>query len=125
MANPLKGEVELVAGDKSYVLKFSVDAICSLEERLDKGFPAIAVDLQQPHKLTISLVRQLLHASLNEAHPEITLKEAGELIIPAGGMVVVLDKVSAAISAAFPAPAEARGTSRPPKRLKGQTGLNS
>lgn len=125
MANPLKGEVELLVGDKSLILRFSVDAICSLEERLGKGFPAIAGDLQDPAKVTITLVRHLLHAGLSEFQPDITLKEAGELIVPAGGMVKVLEQVSKAITAAFPQQAEASGTRRPPKRLNGRTGVTS
>lgn len=122
MANPLKGEIELIAGDQPYKLRFSIDAICSLEERLGKGFPAIAAELQKPQQMTLGMVRHLLHASLTEAHPDITLKEAGELIVTGGGMVIVLEKVSEAITAAFPSPAEARGTIRPPKRPKGRTG---
>ncbi len=122
MANPLKGEVELIAGDKPYTLRFSIDAICSLEERLGKGFPAIAVELQKPEKMTIVMVRHLLHASLTESHPDITLKQAGELIVTGGGMVIVLGKVSEAIAAAFPSPAEASGTTRPRKRPKDRTG---
>lgn len=123
-ANQHKGEVELVAGDKTYVLRFSVDAICTLEERLDMGFPAIAQELSDPSKIRISMVRHLLHASLADAHPEVTLKQAGELIGTAGGMAGVLEKVSEAITAAFPTQ-EASGTKRPRTRLNGQTGLRS
>ena len=119
MANSLKGEVELEAAGKSYVLRFSVDAICSLEERLGKGFPVIANEMQDPLTVTLSMVRHLLHAALHEAQPEMTLIQAGELITQAGGMVKVLGKVSEAIAAAFP---EASGTRRPPKRVKGRTG---
>lgn len=125
MANPLKGEIELVAGEVIYTLKFSIDAICSLEERLGKGFPVIAIEMQDPRRMTLGMVRQLLHASLGEMHPEVTLKEAGELIVEAGGMVEVLGKISAAINAAFPARAEASGTRRPPKPPKGRTGSSS
>lgn len=122
MANPLKGEVELRAGEQTYIIRYSVNAICELEDCLGKGFPAIAADLQKPDKLTISTVRHLLHVGLTEAHPQMSLKEAGELIVPAGGIVVILEKVSAAITLAFPQPEEASGTNRPRTRPTARTG---
>lgn len=124
MANPIKGEIELLARDKTYILRFSIDAICSLEERLGKGFPAIAAEMADPSRITISLARHLLFAALSEKQPDITLKEAGELIAGAGGMVEVVTKVSEAISAAFP-DAEARGTKSPRKRAGNRTGSPS
>lgn len=121
MVNSLKGEIALPVGESTYIIRYSVDAICSLEDRIGKGFPAIAADLQNPDKVTISLVRQLLHAGLAEAHPELSLKDAGNLIVPAGGLVNVLEKVSQAILVAFPQ-AEASGTRRPRRKPTAQTG---
>jgi len=125
MANSLKGEVDLIAGDRTYVLRFSIDAICALEERLGKGFPAIAAEMQDPAKLTLGMARHLLHASLREHQPDITVKEAGELIVPAGGMIAVLEKVSAAINAAFQTTTEERANKRPTIRRKNRIGSTS
>lgn len=119
MANPHKGEIELQAGDESYVLRYSIDAICTLEDQLDKGFPAIAAEMGNPDKMRISSVRQVLLAGLRENHPQITLKQAGELIVSAGGAVVVLGKVAEAFAAAFPE-TEASGTKSPRPRANGR-----
>lgn len=119
MANPHKGEVELKAGDATYVLRYSIDAICSLEERMDKGFTAIAAEMSDPDRMRVTTVREVLLAGLQENHPEVTLKQAGELILAAGGAIVVLGRVSEAFTAAFPN-AEASGKPSPRKRANGQ-----
>ncbi|MGY3359745.1 hypothetical protein ACVWZK_006408 [Bradyrhizobium sp. GM0.4] len=112
--NPHKGEVELKAGDASYTLRFSIDAVCSMEESLGRGFPAIVTDLADETKMSISTIRHVLHAGLLESHPEMTLKEAGELILTAGGAAVVLGKISDALGKAFPA-AEGKTQADPPR----------
>jgi hypothetical protein len=119
MPNPHKGEVELKAGDVSYVLCFSIDAICSLEDDLDKGFPAIAADMADAAKMRVSTVRTILRAGLREHHPELTLKQAGELIVTAGGAITVLGKIAEAFTAAFPSQ-EASGTKSPRQRANGR-----
>ncbi len=115
MANPHKGEVELKAGDETYVLRYSIDAICDLEERLGKSFPVLASEMADPTKFSVGLVRNVLHAGLCEKHPDISVKQAGELILSAGGLIAVMEKVSAAFAAAFPK-SEASGTPRPQNR---------
>lgn len=117
MANIHKGETELKSGDETYVLRYSIDAICSLENKLDKGLPVIALEMGDPAKMRLSMIREILLAGLRENHPDITLKEAGELIVSAGGAVVVLGKIGEAFSASFP---EASGTKSPRKRANGQ-----
>lgn len=119
MANPHKGAVELNAGDQTYVLRYSIDAICSLEDRLDKGFPAIVAEMSSPSTMRLSAVREVLLAGLQEHHPEITIKQAGELIITAGGAIVVLGKVNEAFAAAFPE-AEASDKKSPRQRANGR-----
>lgn len=119
MANPHKGVVELKAGEATYVLRYSIDAICSLEERLDKGFPAIVGEMSNPSTMRLTAVREVLLAGLQEHHPEITLKQAGELIVTAGGAVVVLGKVNEAFAAAFPE-AEAGDKKSPRQRANGR-----
>lgn len=119
--NQHKGEIELKAGDKSYVLRFSIDAICTLEEKAGKSFPTLASEMSDPDKFTVTLVRSILHAGLTERHPDITLKDAGEIIIAAGGMVEVMGKVGEAFEAAFPK-SEASGTPRPPNRATRRAG---
>jgi hypothetical protein len=110
--NPHKGEVELKAGEQVYTLRFSIDAICSLEAASGKPFSVTAMEMADPAKASMTLVRMLFHAALQEKHPDLSLKDAGELIIPAGGMAKVTEKVFEAFARAFPE-AEASGTPRP------------
>lgn len=119
MANPHKGDVELKAGDETYILRYSIDAICSLESRLDKGFPQIAAEMSRADTMRLSVVREVLWAGMLEHQPEITIKQAGELIVSAGGAVVVLGKVNEAFAAAFPE-AEAGSTKSPRQRANGR-----
>lgn len=112
--NPHKGEVELPAGDHIYTLRFSIDAICSLEAATGKAFTVTAMEMADPSKASMTLVRMLFHAALIEKHPDLSLKDAGELILPAGGMAKVTEKVFEAFALAFPEP-EAIDNARPPK----------
>ena len=121
MTNPHKGEVELKAGDQVYTLRYSIDAICSLEGTVGKGFAVIATEMSDVSKMTLTMVRQVLHAGLQERHPDVSLKQAGELIIGAGGAAVVTLKISEAFGRAFPDP-EASGTPRPPNRAARRAG---
>lgn len=125
--NPHKGEVELKAGDQVYVLRYSIDAICAIEEKLGKNFLRIVAEMQNPATMTVTMMREVLHAGLAERHPELTLKEAGEMLVAAGGVVGAMKKVNEAFGAAFPQ-AEASGTPRPLNRAdrrKAGTGPNS
>jgi hypothetical protein len=115
MANPHKGDIELQAGEQTYTLRYSVDAICELEDRLDKSFPVIAMEMTDPVKRRLSVVREVLRAGLREHHPDISLKEAGELLVAAGGAPLVLAKIDQAFMAAFPQ-AEASDKPSPRKR---------
>lgn len=115
MANPHKGEVELKVEDETYVLRFSIDAICALEEAVGKGFPRITLELANPMSVSVSLMRHVLHAALAECHPKVTLKQAGDLIVPAGGIAAVMKRVDAAIKAAFPEAEGGGDTASPPE----------
>lgn len=104
MINPHKGEVAFEANGQRYVLQFSIDAVCTLEGETGKGFVALVEELEQNPSLT--LMRQLLWAGLLERHPDITLKEAGELIPAAGGLVGAMDLFNKAFTAAFEKPGD-------------------
>ena len=120
MANPIKGEVEFEADGVTYTLRFTVDAMCRLEEETGKLFQELAADLADPKRIGISRVRQVFWACLQDRHEGVTLKEAGELIAKAGGMAGAVDLISLAMVRAFPQ--EAKGTARPPKPGRVRTG---
>lgn len=101
MANPVRGEVAFKVADAEYTLKFSTNAICELEERLDKGLNVIVANMER-----LSTVRALLWAGLKAKHPDITMAQAGE-IIDRCGMAQATEVIGQALTAAFPPPKEA------------------
>ena len=123
MANPLKGEVELVVVDSEtdaetiYIMRLSIDAIVHAETVLDKGINDMLPTLDR-----IGTLRALLWASLLEHHPEVLLLDAGELIVAAGADVV-MGKIAEALKAAFPE--QKAGTARPRTAAKSGTGKAS
>ena len=115
MANKERGEVTVEADGKTYTLRFSIDAMCQMEDVTGKGVVAITQEFADPAKIRMATARAALWAALHEQHPELTLMQAGELIPKAGGLQVVLNKVSEAILLAFPT---TEGTARPQKAAK-------
>lgn len=102
MANVHNGEVDLIVGDRKFLLQYTIDQIVALETRTGHSLTMLAIMLSNPATMTVGLVREVLLGGLLEKQPDITLKEAGELIRPAGGMTVVLSKAMEAMSHAFP-----------------------
>lgn len=113
MPNPHRGDVEFVPG---YILNYSIDAICVLEEATGKTLLELSGELRNIKTVKMSLVRQIIHAGLIEKHPTITLKEAGELILAAGGSIPALVKVSEALAAGLPG--SAPGAPPSPRRRR-------
>lgn len=100
--NPHKGEVVFDAGGQAYTMRFSIDAICALEEETGKGVVLLSEELSDPAKLRMSLVRQVVWAGLRDAHPELTVKQAGELIASSGGLSNMVERIGRAFQLAFP-----------------------
>jgi hypothetical protein len=119
MPNPHKGEVAFEAEGKTYTLRFSIDALCNLEEAAGKGFASIAIELSDPEKMSVSLLRKVLWAGLIEHHPDLDVRAAGELILAAGGAVVVLGQIEKAFTAAFPEDPEKGARPQTPGRPNG------
>lgn len=107
MANKHKGEVAFEADGKSYTLRYSIDAICALETASGKGVVALVGDLLNPATMSLTLARKVLWAGLQDAHPEITEKDAGELIVHAGGLGKIVSLFNDAFATAFPEAAKA------------------
>lgn len=101
MANPARGEVAFTVADTEYTLKYSTNAICELEDRLNAGLNTIV-----GHMDRLSTVRGMLWAGLRAKHPDITIQQAGE-IIDKCGMIAATEVIGKALKAAFPPPDEA------------------
>jgi hypothetical protein len=111
MAGNVKGEVRFEAEGASYTLVFTIDALCALEDRVNKSVEQIGAEMGKSPRL--SLLRALFHAGLREYQPSISEKKAGEIMQGIG-----LDKAGALIGEAFTAAfanPEAETAEVPPK----------
>ena len=119
MGNPMKGEVDFVAGDMAYTLVFSINALCSLEERLGVGVAEIGA--QMGESMRIGTLRTIFWAGLVTRH-DVTEEQAGDIITQIGP-----NEASQLIGKAFAAafPEAAKGTGRPQKAAGLGTGRAS
>lgn len=125
MANPHRGHVDLEAGSEVYRLVFNTNAICELEDRLDKPAQAIFAGLApdengKPREIRFGVIRDLLWAALREYHEDVTPKGAAR-IIDECGPADVLNAIQEALTLAYPEPEES-ASDRPTKRRKAGTG---
>jgi hypothetical protein len=100
--NPLKGETPFEAGGSTYTLVLDVDALCTLENKLDKSLVDIVNSLNRSPRL--GFIRSMLWAGLQTHHKGITEKAAGDLIPLMGGLPGAAGKIGEAISNAFSPP---------------------
>jgi len=115
MANAVRGQVSLKAGDTTYTLSLSANAICELEDATGKDISDIAEAFNKG-SVSMKSIRSLVWAALQDQHHEIDLKGAGD-VITAAGMARCVEAIGHAFKAAFP---EAEGSgSRPPKAKAG------
>lgn len=123
MANPHKGEVEFEAVGKTYKLRYSTNAICELEDKLDRSFTSIARDIvdaaKQPEKVRFGTLRAIFWAGLQDCHPDLSVKDAGDLMVEVGGVAEAMQLISEAFVLAFPAQEETKG-GRPTQLKKGR-----
>jgi len=118
MANPLRGEVDLVAGETTYTLRMSINEIVQLETLLDMGVMEISSMLGEAGNPRLGAWRAALWAALQGHHKGTTLEDAGEIIAQAG-FANVMAKVGEALQAAFPAP---EPETKPSPRVAGRRG---
>lgn len=122
MANPHRGQVPLVAGEATYTLSMSINAMCALEDHLGRPIGEIMLEMYavqaNPARLSVKLPRAVLWAALQDHHSEIDEAGAGE-VMDHVGVVPALAAVTKAMSLAFPAKEKGKGEgvpqSRPPK----------
>jgi hypothetical protein len=96
LANRFKGEVAFEAGEASYTMRFSANALCELEDALEMGVNTVATQLANPESMRLKMVRVVFWAGLRDHHPDITLHQAGEIITD-----VSLTKAMGLVSRAF------------------------
>lgn len=80
MANANRGEVEIEVDGKKYVLRFSANALCDLEDALGMSILQITSMISDPAQIRMKMVRALLWAGLREKHPDLTILQAGDIV---------------------------------------------
>lgn len=111
MVRKLKGEVSLQVEEQTFQLVYDVNALCAIEDVLDKSVLEVMTSIKGMPKL--GLVRALVWAGLRRHHEQMSLNDAGDLVM-AAGMGPALMAVQEGIQAAFPQPKEdAKGTGDP------------
>jgi hypothetical protein len=114
MANPQRGQVSLVAGDTTYMLSFSVNALCELEEAMDMPVAKIADSLNDAGNVRMSTIRVVVWAALRDHHDAVTVKDAGRIVTEAG-IPVAMEAVGKAFALAFPEAQEPKNPRRAAK----------
>ncbi len=104
MANPNRGGVAVRVGDDEWTFSFSINALCELEDLLDKPVAQIVTALGDAENMRISDVRAMVWAALLDHQEGIDLKGAGDVASKVGTMDC-LEKVGKALELAFPAKA--------------------
>ncbi len=103
MANSHKGEVAVKTADASYILHFSTNAICELEDVLEKPVIQIVAEFENEENVGMKIVRYLVWAGLTTKNPGMTVEEAGD-ILDEVGYALMMDKVGLAMRRFFPDP---------------------
>lgn len=109
MANSRRGSVALQAGDAAYMVSFSVNALCELEDAFGVSVQNIGAIFDKD--ASMKDVRKLARCALSDNHPEVTDKEAGQIVTDAG-LPIFMETVQKAFQLTFP---EAKGNANPPK----------
>ena len=126
MGNSVKGVFDLPAGDAVYKIRFGMNEIIELEEKFDRPATQIFTEMMTAENFRFRYLRDILHAGLQEHHPDVTEKEAGNIITEVG--VTAASRVlMEAVMAAFPDTVvgeESKNTSpgKTAKNAKGRTG---
>jgi hypothetical protein len=91
MANEQRGEAKLVLGEKEYVLRYDLNALVELEDKM--GIPLSEMGNVQ---ITIRNIRSMLWAGVLHQAPEVTEQEIGKHVDMEN-----MEEVQTAISKAF------------------------
>ena len=102
MSATTKGTVTLEVGGKAYTLCLTLNALCELEDLLST--PKEQVTFQQvtamAEKGSLRHIRAVIWAALRDHHPEMSLRDAGQLIqdIGMGAMTAHLTDLAASMA---------------------------
>lgn len=117
MANPIKGEVAFEAGGRAYTLVLDINALCTLEDRLDMSVDQIAASLGKGMRLGV--LRLMFWAGLQAKHPGVPEVGVGDILgdlIREHGAQRAGELIGQAFTAAFPQAKEDANASEDPRK---------
>ncbi len=68
MANPERGEVDLVAGESVYTLALTMNGICELEARTGKTYGELVQAISYGARLNMTVLQEMFWQSLKRYH---------------------------------------------------------
>jgi len=86
MANPLKGEIEVKLGSKTYKCRLTIDALVRIEDELDAGILEIATAIGEA-KVRIRTLLAVLRHALRGGGNDFDDKKVGSIISEVGIVV--------------------------------------
>lgn len=111
MANRKRGEIEIEALGRTFVMRLGTNQICELEDDLDMGINKIVERLNDPNQMKLGFMRTLVFHAV-DWQGEANKTQAGDLIDDVG-MDAIASKIGEAFTAAFP---DGDGTENPPAK---------
>lgn len=118
MSNIHKGQVAFKAGDESYTLSFSANALVELEEATGKSVQELSAEFGDPAQFRMKNLRFAFWAGLLDHHPETDMEKAKRILSRVQALEAV-SLVTRAFAAAFP---EGEGGDRPQEPGQAGTG---
>lgn len=115
MANPHKGDVPFLVGDKTYTLRYSHLALVKLEEQTNKPVVEVMRELENAKdgNIRIKTIVSIIWAGLQKHHPKMTFEDAADLLDEVeGGTAAAVQAIGTAFEKAFAAPGT-KGTHPP------------
>jgi len=112
MANSHKGERAITVEGVEYRLRFSVNAICELEDATDAPIETLGSRLGSG-QAGVRDIRMLWWAALRDHHAAIDLQATGVLVDQVG-LATAITVIGEVLALAFPA--DAGGKKKPPRK---------
>jgi hypothetical protein len=125
MTNPMRGEASFDLDGEAKTLVYNNEAFCRIEGVTGESFFDTLSEIQAAEvagkKPKISSLRVLLWAGFHDRHPEVSLADAGDLIMV--GRTDALNAMSVALAGALPKVKEDT-PANPRKKGRAGTGSN-
>jgi hypothetical protein len=132
MANPQRGEIDIVVNGRTLTLAMDLNAMCELQAALRPSDPeSVELDdvMQKVSRMNPIYLRAFLWATLRRHHRDITLAAVSDLVVDAGGIQAFFDKIPQLLSYTQPdardqgAVQEAAANGHPPQAAAAAAGI--